>query len=185
MIAGDFSACPADIAGLTVAQKALFTNNKIDPKKYDPSSLKLANKLPGASGCGLLPVGLATQVNEGQYVARGDYQTSAKNTIFGRYLRTTYFRPPSLTITPANILSSTQGGLSDADQTWTAGDTYLFSSSMVNQFRASVLRQGIHRFDFRLCRFLRFGSAGILRIRAASEHVHSYRQLHSRPRHGR
>ena len=147
MIAGDFTACPQDIAGLTGAQKALFSGNKINPSKYDPSSLKLASKLPVASGCGLSPVGLATQVNEGQYVARGDYQTSAKNTIFGRYLRTTYFRPPSLTITPDNFLSSTQGGLSDADQTWTAGDTYLFSSTMVNQFRASVLRQGIHRFD--------------------------------------
>jgi len=148
MIAGDFSACPADIAGLTAAQQKLFTNNKLNNGvSFDPASVKLSKMLPVASGCGLLPVGLATQVNEGQYVARGDYQTSAKNTIFGRYLRTTYFRPPSLTITPSNILSSTQGGLSDADQTWTAGDTYLFSSSMVNQFRASVLRQGIHRFD--------------------------------------
>jgi hypothetical protein len=148
MLTGDFSACPQDVTSLTVAQKALFTGNKVDPKRYDPASLKLANKLPVVTnGCGLLPVGLVTQVNEGQYVARGDYQTSAKNTVFGRYLRTTYFRPPSLTLTPANILSSTQGGLSDADQTWTAGDTYLFSSSMVNQFRASVLRQGIHRFD--------------------------------------
>ena len=147
MIAGDFSGCPADVAGLTAAQKALFTNNKINPSLFDPAAVKLANMLPAASGCGLSIVSLATQVNEGQFVGRGDYQTSDKNTIFGRYLRTSYYRPPSLTITPTNLLSSTQGGLDDADQTWTAGDTYLFSSSLVNQFRASVLRQGIHRFD--------------------------------------
>jgi len=143
MIQGDFSACPADVAG----NKA-FTNNQIDPSKYDPAAVKLAKLLPaGATGCGLSPLGLVTQVKEGQYVGRGDYQTSAKNTIFGRYVRSSYFRPPSLSITPTNILTSMQGGLDDADQTWTAGDTYLFSPTLVNQFRASVDRTGIHRFD--------------------------------------
>jgi hypothetical protein len=151
MIQGNFSACPADIAGLTAAQKALFTNNQLNAgTSFDPASLKLANMLPNnavVNGCGETPLGLATQVNEKQYVGRGDYQTSDKNTIFGRYLRSQYYRPPSLTVTPTNLLTSTQGGLDDADQTWTAGDTYLFSSTMVNQFRASVDRTGIHRFD--------------------------------------
>ena len=149
MISGNFSACPADLAGLTAAQRALFTNNQLNAgTSFDPASVKLANMLPsGATGCGLTPLGLQTQVNEKQYVGRGDYQSSAKNTIFGRYLRSQYYRPPSLTVTPSNLLTSTQGGLDDADQTWTAGDTYLFSSTLVNQFRASVDRTGIHRFD--------------------------------------
>ena len=143
MIQGDFSACPADVAG-----NKNFTNNHLNPGvKYDSAAVKLATLLPAATGCGLSPLGLVTQVNEKQYVGRGDYQTSAKNTIFGRYLRSQYYRPPSLTLTPANILTSSQGGLDDADQTWTAGDTYLFSSTMVNSFRASVDRTGIHRFD--------------------------------------
>jgi hypothetical protein len=148
MIAGDFSACPADISGLTPTVKNLFVNNKISPSAYDPAALNLAHRLPGTlNGCGLSPLGLVTQVGESQVVGRGDYQASAKNTIFGRYLRSHYYRPPSLDITPANLLSSTQGGLDDADQSWTAGDTYLFSSTMVNQFRGSVDRSGIRRFD--------------------------------------
>jgi hypothetical protein len=149
MIQGNFSACPSDITGLTAAQKALFTNNQLNAgTSFDPAAVKLSNLLPsGATGCGVMPLGLATQVNEKQYVGRGDYQASAKNTIFGRYLRSQYFRPPSLTVTPTNILTSMQGGLNDADQTWTAGDTYLISSNMVNQFRGSVDRTGIHRFD--------------------------------------
>ncbi len=143
MIAGDFTACPSAVAG-----NANFVNNQLKPGlSYDPAAVNLAKRLPVASGCGLSPLGLVTQVNEKQYVGRGDYQSSAKNTIFGRYLRSQYFRPPSLTLTPNNILSSTQGGLDDADQTWTAGDTYLFSSTMVNQFRGSVDRLGIRRFD--------------------------------------
>jgi hypothetical protein len=148
MIAGDFSACPTAISGLSPAVKSLFTNNTINPSAFDPASVKLAKMLPsGATGCGLSPLGLITNVQEGQYVARGDYQTSAKNTIFGRYVRTSYYRAPSLTYSPNNLLASTQGGLDDADQAWSAGDTYLLSPTKVNQFRASVLRSGIHRFD--------------------------------------
>jgi len=144
MIQGDFTACPSLVAGNTS-----FTNSKLNSNlHFDPASLNLANRLPAASnGCGLSPLGLVTLVNEKQYVGRGDIQTTAKNTVFGRYLRSQYFRPPSLTVTPTNLLTSSQGGLDDADQTWTAGDTYLMSSSMVNQFRASVSRTGIRRFD--------------------------------------
>src|SRR5665213_1160760 len=129
MIQGDFSGCPADIAGLTPAQKNLFTNNKLDPGvKFDTAAVKLANKLPVATNaCGLSPLGLVTLVNEKQYVGRGDYQISAKNTLSGSYVRSQYYRPPSLTATPNNLLSSSQGGLDDVDQTWTVGDTYLFS----------------------------------------------------------
>ena len=117
-------------------------------------------------------------------------QASAKNTIFGRYLRSQYFRPPSLTVTPTNILTSTQGGLDDADQTWTAGDTYLFSSTMVNQFRGSVRPHRNPSLRLRLRLFLRFGRAeSVLRICAASEHLrdrHGGRQrLLGRARHGR
>ncbi len=151
MIAGNFSACPSDITGLTAAQQADFVNNQLKSGlSFDPAALSLAKRLPTSSvtnGCGLTPLGLVTDVNEKQYVARGDYQASAKNSFFGRYVRSQYYRPPSLTETPSNLLTSTQGGLDDADQTWTAGDTYLFSSTMVSQFRAGVDRTGIHRFD--------------------------------------
>src|SRR4029077_4661842 len=63
------------------------------------------------------------------------------------YLRSHYVRPPSYNFTPTNILSTAQGGLDDADQSYTFGDTYLFSPTLVSQFRASVNRVGIHRFN--------------------------------------
>ncbi len=148
MIAGDFSACPSDISGLPASAKALFTNNQLNPGvNYDPASVKMAKMLPTSSGCGISPLGLVTQVNEKQYVGRTDYQTSSKNSLFARYLRSQYYRPPSLTVTPTNLLSSSQGGLDDADQSWTVGDTYLISPTKVNQFSASVDRLGIRRFD--------------------------------------
>src|SRR5665213_3253749 len=85
MLQGDFTQCPST-ASL----------GKISPSLFDPASLKLAALLPkGAGACGNTSFGLITQVNENQYVGRGDYQISAKDTLFGRYIRTHFYRPPS------------------------------------------------------------------------------------------
>jgi len=152
MIQGNFSACPGDLspavlAGIPTAISSQIHNNQIPASLLDPASLKLAALLPATtSGCGNTGFGLLTQINENQYVARGDYQTSSKNTLFGRYIRSHFFRPPSYDFTPDNLLTSAQGALNDADQSWTVGDTYLISSTWVNQFRASVDRVGVHRY---------------------------------------
>jgi outer membrane receptor protein involved in Fe transport len=147
MLAGDWSQCPQDLANLPAPVKSLFTNNKISPTQYDPASLKLAALLPQSSApCGNTSFGLITRINNGEYVGRADYQTSQKNTLFARYYRNHYFRPPSMNFTPDNILTSTQGALDDTDQSWAFGDTYLFSPTLVNQARATVDRLGVHRF---------------------------------------
>jgi hypothetical protein len=153
MIQGNFSACPQDLstavlAGLPAAISGQIHNNIIPASLFDPAALKLASMLPASTnGCGTTGFGLVTQINENQIVARGDYQTSTKNSLFGRYIRTHYFRPPSYTFTPDNLLTTTQGALNDADQSWVVGDTYLFSPTLVNQFRASVDRIAVHRYE--------------------------------------
>ena len=135
MIQGNFSACPGDLspavlAGIPTAISSQIHNNQIPASLLDPASLKLAALLPATtSGCGNTGFGLLTQINENQYVARGDYQTSSKNTLFGRYIRSHFFRPPSYDFTPDNLLTSAQGALNDADQSWIVGDTYLISST--------------------------------------------------------
>ena len=74
----------------------MFVNNQINPTLYDPAALKLAALLPKTTApCGNTSFGLVTHVNEGQYVGRGDYQTSTKNSLFGRYFQIHYFRPPA------------------------------------------------------------------------------------------
>jgi hypothetical protein len=147
MLAGDWSACPQDLTSLPASVKSSFVNNQISPTQYDQASLRLAALLPKSTApCGNTSFGLVTHVNEGQYVGRGDYQISAKHSLFGRYFRIHYFRPPSYDFTPGNLLTSTQGALDDTDQSWAVGDTYLFSPTLVNQFRATVDRLGVHRF---------------------------------------
>jgi len=148
MLQGNFSACPQDLATLPPAVKNLFTNNQISPSLYDPAALKLAALLPPTTGaCGNTGFGLITDVNENQYIGRGDYQISSKDTLYGRYIRTHFYRPGSFTFTPSNLLSTVQGGLNDADQSWVVGWTHLFSSTLVNQYRASVDRLAVQRFS--------------------------------------
>ena len=153
MIQGNFTACPGDLsaavlAGIPTAISSQIHNNIIPASLFDPAALKLAALLPATTGgCGQTGFGLTTDINENQYVARGDYQTSTKNTLFGRYIRSHYFRPPSYNFTPSNLLTTAQGALNDADQSWTVGDTYLISPTWVNQFRASVDRIGVHRYS--------------------------------------
>jgi hypothetical protein len=143
MLAGDFSACPSAIPAALASQ---FTNGKISPTLYDPAAVKLAQALPPTTGpCGNTSYGLVTQINEDQYVARADYQISEKQSLFVRYTTTGYRRPPSYTFTPNNLLSTGQGGLDDRTQSWIVGDTYLFSPTTVNAFRAAWDRVAVHR----------------------------------------
>ena len=151
MITGNFSACPQDLsasvlAGLPAAITSQIHNSIIPASLFDPASLKLASMLPVSnSACGNTGFGLVTDVNQNQYVGRGDWVTSSKNTLYARYIRTHFFRPASLQFTPSNLLTTTQGELNDSDQSWVVGDTYLFSSTLVNQFRASVDRLAVFR----------------------------------------
>ncbi len=155
MIAGNFSGCPSDLSASVLATlpsnvASQIQNNQIPQSLLDPAAHNLAVLLPPpttTNPCGNTSYGTITDVNEGQLVARGDYQTSTKNSLFGRYLRDHYTRPPAQNFTPNNLLTSVAGGLDDADQSWAFGDTYLFSPTLVNQFRATVDRVGIHRFD--------------------------------------
>lgn len=152
MIAGNFTGCPSDITGLSPAVKALLIpgTDMFPQSILDPAAHNLAVLLPPPTTnnpCGNTSYGIITQVDEDQFVGRGDYQTSTKNSLFGRYLRDHYFRPPAQQFSPNNLLTSTAGALNDADQGWAFGDTYLVSATFVNQFRASVDRIGIHRYD--------------------------------------
>ena len=105
MIQGNFSACPQDLsaavlAGIPAAISSQIHNNIIPASLFDPASLKLAALLPATTRrLRATPgFGLVTDVNENQYVGRGDWQTSTKNTLFGRYIRTHFFRPAVLRV---------------------------------------------------------------------------------------
>jgi hypothetical protein len=144
MLQGDFSACPT--AEGSVAN--LFTGGRISPTLFDPASIKLAQALPPTTGpCGNTNYGLVTRVNEGQYAGRVDWTINEKDSAFVRYTTTSFYRPPSYTFTPDNLLSTGQAGLDDRVQSTILGDTYLFTPTTVNAFRMAWNRVAIQRFN--------------------------------------
>ncbi len=150
MIAGDFSTyASAQCQGTRKQLPAALgfnSNNQINPALLSPAAVAIATKyLPKTSDpCGKSFFGIVTDQNEIQGVGRADYQVSDKQTIFVRYIATTYEQPIPYTLSP-NVLATVTGGRDNLAQTYTFGDTYLFSGTMVDSFRAAYNRTAIQR----------------------------------------
>jgi hypothetical protein len=147
MLAGDWTAVtsPACNGGRQINLTAPFSGNKISPALYDTAAMNIVKTLPQTTDpCGAYSFIQPIHDNEYQLVAKVDFQQSAKNSLFGRYIRTTLDRLPAFDI-EKSPLATTSGGRDNLAQTFTLGDTYLISNSIVNSFRAAVNRTGIHR----------------------------------------
>ena len=142
MLAGDFTAfaSPACNAGRQVALKAPFVNNQIDPKLFDPIALRFAARLPSTTDpCGQITFGRLNIQDQGQTIAKVDYQASAKHSLFGRFLYSSNDQPSPYTFTPNNILNATSSTNSNV-YSFTFGSTYLVNATTVNAFRLAVNR---------------------------------------------
>ena len=147
MLAGDFNGCTTFPATLKDPLGGTFPGKLIPVTRFSPQSLAIAKLLPtSADPCGQTTFGPIVQSNEYQVLGRVDYQISAKQQLFGRYMATTFLQPPSFDLSH-NLLDSASGGLDDLAQTFAIGHTYLISPTVVNAFRASMNRVGVHRFN--------------------------------------
>ncbi|HEY7392127.1 MAG TPA: carboxypeptidase regulatory-like domain-containing protein [Bryobacteraceae bacterium] len=147
ILQGNWSAftSPACNGGRQINLGTPFINNQISPALYDPAAMKIAGLLPQTSSpCGAYSFVQAIHDNEYQFVGKADFQQSSKNSLFGRYIRTTYQQTPPYDLNK-NLLATTVGGRDNLAQTFTLGDTYLIGADMVNSLRAAVNRTGIHR----------------------------------------
>ncbi len=149
MMAGDWTTftSPACNAGRQVTLTSPFFNNRIDPALYSKPALNIAGKLPKAQDeCGKVIYSIPQKPNEFQVVSKVDYQQSARHSIFGRYMATSYESPHPYTLT-GNLLTLTtnDGGNDDLAQSYALGSTYLISPNTINAFRLSVNRTVIGR----------------------------------------
>src|SRR5262245_26488711 len=125
MLGGDFTTItsPACNAGRQINLSAPFVNNRIDPALFSRAAVNISNKLPKVQDpCGKITYGLLQKPNETQTLGRVDYQRSANNSIFGRYMATTFKSPPPYNFS-SNILTTTQGGFDNLAQSYALGDT--------------------------------------------------------------
>src|SRR5579883_2253245 len=124
---------------------APFVNNQLSPALYDPAAMKIVATLPQTTDpCGRYSFVQPLSQNEYQLVGKVDFQKSSKNSLFGRYIRTTLTQVPAYDLVK-QPLATTVGGRDNLAQTFTLGDTYLIGPSIVNSFHATVDRTGIHR----------------------------------------
>jgi Carboxypeptidase regulatory-like domain len=144
VLAGDWNAftSPACNAGRSIALRGAFVNNRIDPATYSRPALNIVSRLNqiGPEPCGKVTFGRRNVTDENQFVGKVDYQWSAKQSLFGRYVATTLNLAVPAQFSPGNLLTTTVTGQDNLAQSFTLGDTYLFSGNTVNSFRLSFNR---------------------------------------------
>ena len=150
MLTGDFTAfaSPACNAGRQVTLGAPFVGNRISPAQFSKAALNIAGKLPTTSDpCGLVQYGLPTASDEWQQVTKVDYQVSQKHRLFGRYIGTSFFRPPPFSLPEANsnLLVTSIGGRDQLASTFTLGEDYVVSPTVLNSVRFAFNRTNITR----------------------------------------
>jgi hypothetical protein len=148
MLAGDFTAfaSAACNAGRAFTLRAPFAGNRIDPSQFSRAALNIASRLPKTSSpCGEVVFGRRADENNGQVVAKVDYQMSNQQSMFGRYMYTRNRIPHPFDFTPDNALNTAGRGFNNLAQAYTFGDTYLVSPNMVSAFRLAVNRVNVQR----------------------------------------
>jgi Carboxypeptidase regulatory-like domain len=144
MMRGDFTAVASAAcnAGRPVTLRAPFVNNRIDPAQFSRAAVFIANKLPAPDDeCGRITYSVPVDYNEGQSVAKIDYQWSANHTVFGRYLGT-FRNDKAPWPRSGNILAQTPAGRDAIAHSATFGDTLVFGDNMVNSLRFAYNKSG-------------------------------------------
>ena len=154
MLAGDFTAfaSPACNGGRQLALRGGIENNRIDPARFSRAALNLAKYLPTTTDpCGQVTYSLRQDSDEPQYLGRIDYQRTADDTIFGRYMATSATQPIPMregdTILSLYDTANNVGllGLDAMAQSLALGDTHVFGSNTVNSLRFAFNRSAVSR----------------------------------------
>src|SRR5206468_392731 len=122
--------------------------NKINPALFSRAALNISAKLPTTTDpFGLIQYGLPLASDEWQQVTKVDYQLNEKHRVFGRYVGTSFFRPPPFSLPEAqsNLLVTSTGGRDQLASTFTVGEDYVISSSVLNSVRVAFNRTNITR----------------------------------------
>jgi Carboxypeptidase regulatory-like domain/TonB dependent receptor len=146
MLAGDFTDyASAACQGSQKTLKGPFLNN-IATQALDAPAVAVAKLLPTPiNACGQVNYSVPIAQNEYQIVVRSDYQLSDKQSLFGRYIATSFNQAVPYSLVPNNLLLTATGGRDNLGQSITLGDTYIVNSTQVNALRLAFNRTAIHR----------------------------------------
>jgi outer membrane receptor protein involved in Fe transport len=150
MLAGDFTAVtsPACTGGRQINLGGGFVNNRINPTLFSPAAMNLARRLPATTDpCGQITFSTTDDSNEGQGVGRMDYQLTADQSVFGRYMATFIKKPPAYQGGDDNVLKAANSGFDNLAHTLTLGDTWVMGPTMVNSIRVAYNRTTVNRYN--------------------------------------
>ena len=138
MLAGDWRRfAAAGCSAQAVTLRAPFTNNQIDPGQYSRVALNILKQLPTTDDpCGVVRFGRLNNMDEDVFIGRMDFQWSDAHQVFVRYMMHEMIER---TYDGASILSLN----TDNDrryQSAVVGSTFTVSPTLVNSFRATLLR---------------------------------------------
>ena len=157
MLQGNFQnfASAACNRGTPVTLKAPFVNNQLS--RVDPVALALAKQLtPAQNQCGQTIFTTQTSQDANQYIGKVDYQISEKQSFFARYIASTIEQPEPYNLSQVLLASAT--GIDALAQTLTIGDTYVFTPTFVNSFRAVANRNNNTRAEASCCSLAGLGA---------------------------
>ena len=121
-----------------------FVNNQISPSQFDPIALKYLKFIPVSTDpCGRYQYGYPTPSTDNQFIGRVDYQKSAKQSLYGRYMDIRYKLPNYYD--GKNALTTPSVGVDNRGRSMVFGDTFSLSNSVINSFRVT----GIRSINFR------------------------------------
>src|SRR4030095_139381 len=167
-------ASPACNGGRAIALSAPFVNNTVARSALSPAALAITGQLPQSTApggrvtpgarcavvrpalairgslpqstdpCGRVVYGVARDADELQAVGKVDVQLSNRQSVFGRYMATTYVSDPPY-LKSENILTTRLGGRDNLAQSFTGGHTLILSGDTVNSIRFAFNRTSVHR----------------------------------------
>lgn len=145
---GDFSTLLSAgcLGGKGKTLKGPFKNNQVSPTKFDAAAVKLfsGNYIPVSSDpCGEITYSLPTINNDDQIVGRVDFSISSKQNLYSRYLFDQYTSPPPFS--PTNLILTQTPGNAERAQSAVVGDTYAFTSHLLNSAHLTVSRRRDNR----------------------------------------
>jgi hypothetical protein len=144
MLAGDFTdfASPACNGGRQITLRGGFVNNRVDPARFSRPALNVVKYLPTPTDlCGQVTYRTRNDNNEAQFLGRIDYQRTADDSIFGRYMATSFTQPTDM----SDTVLSLRLGVDDLSHSLVVGDTRVFGSNRINALRFSFNRAGVYR----------------------------------------
>ncbi|SNT38696.1 Carboxypeptidase regulatory-like domain-containing protein [Granulicella rosea] len=125
------------ISGANISATRMLTS----VSELSPQAIALTKYLPlsQADQYGFIRIALPANYSEDQYIGRVDYTLNAKHSMFARYYLTNYNAPAYYS--PTNLLLTTSAGNDERVQSFTFGETFIVTPTLVNTFHGTYARR--------------------------------------------